>query len=97
VDATIQVESMTRSLRLPVLYLCRPFHGLRLLLMDAYPAMNRWAISDRPLRGLLGFQSRRGAAVAKRENRPAKANRPAMILIREEEPLQRVGGAAGFG
>ena len=45
---------------------------------------------------LLGFQSRR-AVVTKREDRPAKADRPAMILIREEEPFQRVGGAAGFG
>src|SRR5437016_3579849 len=26
---------------------CRPFHGLRLLLMDAYPAMNRWVITVR--------------------------------------------------
>ena len=28
----------------------RPFHGL-LELMGRYPAMNRWAIFDRPLRG----------------------------------------------
>ena len=45
---------------------------------------------------LLGFQPRR-AALTERENSPAKANRPAMILIREEEPFQWVGGAAGFG
>jgi hypothetical protein len=45
---------------------------------------------------LLGFQSRR-AAVTETQNRPAKANRPAMILIREAEPFQRVGRAAGFG
>ena len=44
----------------------------------------------------LRLQSRR-AAVTEREDRPAKANRPTMILIREEEPLQRVGRAAGFG
>ena len=37
------------------------------------------------------------AAVTEREDRPAKANHPAMILIREEEPFQRVGRAAGFG
>src|SRR5258708_6975159 len=43
----------------------------------------------------LRFQSR-GAAVTQREDGPAKANRPAMILIREEEPFQRVSGAAGF-
>ncbi len=34
----------TRAARVGCLY------GLRLLLMDAYPAMNRWAVSGRPLR-----------------------------------------------
>ena len=53
---------------------------------------------DRPGRNAtqLRFQSW-SAAVTEREDRPAKANRPAMILIREEEPFQRVGGADGFG
>ncbi len=44
----------------------------------------------------LRLQSRRAAAT-EREDRPAKANRPTMILIREEEPLQSVGRTAGFG
>ncbi len=44
----------------------------------------------------LRLQSGR-AAVTEREDRPAKTNRPAMILIHEEESLQRVGCAAGFG
>src|SRR5438105_12275427 len=32
--------------------ICLPFHGLRRLLMDAYPVMNRWAIYVGPVRGL---------------------------------------------
>src|SRR6266849_1224124 len=32
--------------------LCRPLRGLRFNLVLVFPAINRWAISDRPLRGL---------------------------------------------
>ena len=69
--------------------------GAKDILDYSHPAMNRWVISDRPLRGLLRLQSRR-AAVTQSEDRPSKANRPAMILIRKEEPFQRVSGAAWF-
>ena len=43
----------------------------------------------------LRLQSWRAAAT-EREDRPPKTNRPTMILIREGEPLQRVGRAAWF-
>ncbi len=33
--------------------LCRPFHGLYSYLIGAFPAINRWAIFVRPLRGLI--------------------------------------------
>ena len=32
--------------------LCRPLLGLGILINNSFPAMNRWAITDRPLRGL---------------------------------------------
>jgi hypothetical protein len=31
----------------------RPFYGLEISIFIAYPAMNCWAIFNRPLRGLL--------------------------------------------
>src|SRR5260370_3653699 len=69
--------------------------GSKDILDYSHSAMNRWVISDRPLRGLLRLQSRR-AAVTETQDRPSKANRPAMILIREEESFQRVRRAAWF-
>ena len=33
-------------------YFCRPLRGREIIINAPYPAMNRWAIIDRPLRGL---------------------------------------------
>jgi len=50
----VKLDACIRSLPRAVLYqsLCRPLRGLENPFNDSFPAINRWAIVGRPLRGL---------------------------------------------